>query len=269
MIRIIEILLKQDFRYNYFKFNSVLISFLSVFLSLGIYWYTSQAIGTDLLDQEGWNGMSYFDYVVFGEVILLFPIFCVDWLTRATKISISEGLFDYALTTPLGPYKIIRDIFCSGIWRQILNISLTLFFATVFFSFPIEQVNWGAVLILEISFLPTFLGLGIISSAIVIQFGKGQGVISKLLTLLTVGAGLYFPVTTFPEWLQSSLSHISPVSILLTTSRDFFFNTSQNYTWVSIIPLAWSMSVFSIAIIASSLSIRRLQRGHGTYLVRH
>ena len=72
---------------------------------------------------------------------------------------------------------------------------------------------------LQLLFLPVFLGLGLLATALTVFFGRGVQALSHLGVAVAVAAGAYFPVTLFPPVLQKTLTWVSPFTLFLQGIR--------------------------------------------------
>ena len=83
-----------------------------------------------------------------------------------------------------------------------------------FFDLLINQdvlVQWAYSLIL---YIPVFFLIGELVSLLVLMTGRGAGIVSQVLFLVSILSGVFFPVEVFPGWLLKLVQYLPTTTIV-------------------------------------------------------
>ncbi len=68
------------------------------------------------------------------------------------------------------------------------------------------------------TFIPVVWGIGAVTAAVVLTFKRGGGAVGIATFALTVTSGTYFPISLFPDWVET-LARLNPLAIALDGMR--------------------------------------------------
>jgi ABC-2 type transport system permease protein len=88
----------------------------------------------------------------------------------------------------------------------------------VVFGFSISQANFVTALVVLILSIASFSGFGILSAAVVLLVKKGDPIAWLFGGASSLLAGVYYPLSVLPSWLQP-LSHVLPLTYALNAMR--------------------------------------------------
>jgi ABC-2 type transport system permease protein len=231
---------------QYSRKVSHILEIVSIVISLFVYFYISKAFSSSVDDAISSFGGSYFDYVVFGEIFMMLPLYFLDAPYKKIKSSIVEGSFDIYLSLPITLNRLIF-ILCSWNLVQVLKrVILTFLIASLFFDFSMNYASLPQLIILQIVSILPFLGLGLCVSCLILFFGRGESALGYLNTIISISAGSFFPLSVLPQWLQDSSRLLSPFTILLENSR-YILNSPlglMDFSKVVFVLLVWGCFIF-------------------------
>jgi len=99
-----------------------------------------------------------------------------------------------------------------------LRIAVYLAWGAFLFDFPLRAANWLTVVVVLLASLLAFSGLGILSSAYLLLFKRGNPAKWLILGVSSVVGGMLFPVSILPDWLQV-IAHLNPITYALDAMR--------------------------------------------------
>ena len=216
-MRLFAMVLFREFRNNYPTSWSIGSQAAKLFLMLLGYWYTAKAFAPNFTQFPG--AENFFTYVIVGECVLAIPMTLMMSFAMSLKNLSSEGTLDSVLTLPKA-HQVSLIFF--GLAPVVVEIGWTvvyLLMAVLFFGFRLPLEGVFMVFILQILALPLFMALGFISSALLLRFGRGEGILDAGIRAALVFAGVYFPTTVMPDTLVSVLKVISPFNMSLDFAR--------------------------------------------------
>ncbi len=234
-MRSFYLLLKHEFNLHFPRWYSLVVQVVVVVVTLLGYWYFSQAIEPSAQFQADMPE-GYFFYLVVGELSLLWPSLFVSHPARLVK----QFYYKQSLDSLLVLREKAALVLIKMTGGQVLIQSLKYIFYVVALLALSEQIKLFNLLyffVLQALFLPLFMTVGVLSSCMVVYFGRGEKIIQVVVNASYVMAGVYFPVKVFPEFIQDIFS-VSPFNELISQSRNIlsmgaidwsFFASSLNF----------------------------------------
>lgn len=251
--------LKLEFIKEYRKFFPSFLSFGFIFfaqaINVAIYWYTSKSF-VPSFEYHG-QQISYFDFVISGEIFLFFPTLCAAHMIRLQKMNFIDGSFNRLL---IGPYPLpvtyiflLLPVFVLDSLKFLVLISFSIFLSPNSFL----NLQFFSALFFVFLSLPAFFGIGLIANALLIRFGRGQGVALMLFSALAAISGLYFPIQVFPDTFSKFIQLLSPINLVLQTGRQLLFSGWQEtfVTYGLISLFTWSILLVTIGLFLLKWSI--------------
>lgn len=260
MLLLCKLSILKEYRNKYPTKLSWLGQVLSELVMLTIYWYTAKAFLPNL--QVLKSGVDYFSYIVVGESVLFLPSLLMTAFVRIFRSEVQQGTFEPTL---LSIFSLQRSWLIQALGLVIVEGSRLLIVFTIaigLFNLSVSSLpTLLAVFFLQILALPFFAGLGLLGAAMMIILGRGDRILVLLTTGMTVLAGAYFPANVLPLGLQSILHQISPMTILLDSTRAIFQGESsfelliQSASFLLIGSLIFS--ILGLAAIRASIIFHR------------
>lgn len=221
MIGALGLLLLQEYR---FQFNSKLQYAFILFnaaVSLLVYWFASKAImSSGAVDfNEQWMAGSYFEFLLTGELVLLFPLALVGSMARAVRFAWNEGLLEDFFLCPRGPFAPLVRLGAAMLLPAVLHMILVPLMAWLFCGYGFPPAAVFAILFSVTVTLPVFAAVGITAAAILLRFARGEGFLNQFSYAAGILAGSYFPLSVLPVQIYEFLRLASPFALLLGHCR--------------------------------------------------
>lgn len=225
---VLTFLFSHELRLFFPRWFSPFVQAIIVLSSLIFYWYFSKSIMA-APSFEGEMPEGYFIYIIVGELSLLWPGILLANSSRVIKQFYYKRALDNLLVLKEKASGLLIKMSLSQMLLQ--SIKYILYFAAAFYFS--QYINIGSVtnfLLLQLVYVPLFLGLGLLAGCIVVYFGRGEKIIQLFVSASYVLAGVYFPSTVFPKFVQDIFKY-SPFNDLIQLSRS---TLSGNLTIVDI-----------------------------------
>ena len=219
----------------------------SEIILLTVYWYTAKSFVPNLGLSTG--RVDYFTYIVVGETILFLPTLLITVFTRIFRAEIQQGTLEPTLvsSSSLASSWLAQAMGLSIV--ESLRIILVIALATLVFRISVVPFSsLLLIIILQIVAVPFFAGLGLIGASIMVFTGRGDRVIPMITTLMTVLAGAYFPPEVLPKSVYFWSTHLSPMSMLLETSREAIRLGWASPNWIQSAGLLAAYSLIFLAL---------------------
>jgi ABC-2 type transport system permease protein len=176
----------------------------------------------------------YFAYVVVGLAILQVLNSTFTTLPGVARQELVAGTFERLVLSPFGPVRAIMAMTVFPLLYASVTGVLMLAFAYLVFGMP---VRWSTVPIAvpvgalaALSFAP----FGLFAAATVLVFKQAISGMTWIVAAMAIVAGLYFPVTLLPDWLQWA-SEVQPFTPAVDLLRNLYVGTPlRDPLWISI-----------------------------------
>jgi ABC-type polysaccharide/polyol phosphate export permease len=261
VLNLLTHLFKLNNRNEYISFYSVLLELVAIILSLGIYHFTSLAFESSVDSSLAIYGVNYFEFIVMGEIVLALPLFFLEGAYRKVRQSLMDGVWDTLNYLDINRLKSILFLIFTAMPKEVIRIIVTLSFSYLFFDFNLSFYFIAIILFYVVLTLPIFFALGLVFCSILLKTGRGQAAIGYFLTLMSIGAGGFFPLSVLPEKFVHFL-HFFPYTLVLEEARLYlakgdlyeFSGLLLVFGWCFIIPIGF-MTFTKIAKTQTSESI--------------
>ncbi len=209
--------LKRDLQEQLsFKFQ-FLMQIFSIAAQTWVFFYLGKFIQISL--GSGSNGeFDYFGFLLLGVAFSGYQFSGLNSFALALHKEIGQGTLESVLMTPTHPLTLI---FANALWSFVaatIKVCGYLLIGTLCFGLQIKSMNFWALGFGFILTALSFSGLGLISAAFVLIYKRGDPVAYALNGLTRLFAGVYFPVTILPLWLQN-ISRFLPMTHALAFMR--------------------------------------------------
>lgn len=245
MITLFKLIFLKEYKYYYPEKKYIFINLVTELFSLLVLMMMSQAFELKTQFLTEYN-ISYFTFLLIGEECLKIPSLLLMLPTRSFKQLSIEGVLDRHLIGKNILRKTLTLSTLSFIMIEFVILALVLLIAKLFMSLQISFLGIFSILLIQLLFIPIFLGLGFLSLAIFIKLRRGEGFITKATSVLTVLSGAYFPATLFPEFMYGFLNNFSPYNIILNITRSVAGHTS---TTIDLLKYGSLSLVFTILFV--------------------
>lgn len=235
VVSLITHFFRLTLRNEYFSKLGILIDIISVNITLLIYYYTSKTFGHAAASSLAPYKTNFFEFIVFGEILLTLPLFFLEGTFRKVKQAMVEGVWQTFSLLPIPPVKAVVFLCFSALPKELLRIGMLLLCSFIFFDLKIDLKFFVLVSFATLITIPIFFSLGLLLSGALIKLGRGQALLGYVITLLSVSAGAFFPIAVLPDFIVM-LSKYSPYTVLLETSRLYYADAQievlYHYLWL-------------------------------------
>jgi ABC-2 type transport system permease protein len=120
--------------------------------------------------------------------------------------------------SPLSISEYVTGLVVTGVMTSAIGLVAMLALATTVFGLPVFSLGVQLVPLLLVLFL-FGIALGVVASAVVLRFGPAsEWLVWPIPALLSPFAGVFYPVSTLPIWMQW-VSHLLPPSYVFEALR--------------------------------------------------
>lgn len=232
---------------------------LGAFMTLTIFYYVSRLVRVGAFESAD----DYFAFVVVGIVVLQMLTFLLASPPMVVRQELVAGTFERIVLSPLGPVAGIAAMLLFPFVLALLTGSAALLFAVAFFGLDLDLLN--AALAIPIACLAAlaFAPFGVLSVALVLIVKQAALGTTLVLTGISVIAGLYFPVSLLPGWIEWT-SEVQPFTPAVDLLRHELVGTSLSdpalLAIVKLVGFAVAMLPLSLWALAGAVRFTR-QRG--------
>ncbi len=238
----------------YHKF-SYFFEMISIVLSLFVYFYTSKAfvLGSNVF---GYQGLTYFDFIIIGDLALMLPLYIIEAPIRNIKDSIDTKVINTFIILKIAPWKIFLTLGYSDFLRTLMRVLINIILIVIFFDtgLGIEHIKNACLQIVLV--LPFCLCLGALVSAFYIYFGRGVHASGYITVLISIFSGAFFPVEVLPRQVYVIFEGLIPLVKMLKGVRSLG-HYSENI-WIFIL---WMMMLVPIGMIVQRAFFKYSNRG--------
>jgi ABC-2 type transport system permease protein len=193
---------------------------LSVFFSLTLFYYISRLVSVSQFSSPD----DYYAFAVIGLVILQVVNSVLQTPPTALRQELVAGTFERMVLSPFGAVGgMIAMLICPFLLAIVLGL-IMLGFATIVFGVPVE---WDTVpLSIPVAALTavSFAPFGMLLLAVVLVVKQAAGGATWLVALISLVAGLYFPVSLLPDWIEWA-SEVQPFTPAVDLLRHLLVDT--------------------------------------------
>ena len=197
---------------------SFLLQLGGIFFSVAIFYFLSQLFGTAVSPQLEIYGGDYFSFVLIGLAFSGFLGLSLSNFATSIREGQMMGTLEIML---LSPTRLSAILLSSSLWAYLLTtlrVVVYLLVGSLVFGAGLGQANIVSALLVMLLSIASFSGIGIMSAALVLMVKKGDPVAWLLGGASSLLAGVYYPISVLPGWLEP-LSHILPLTYALDAMR--------------------------------------------------
>lgn len=218
--------LKRDFSQALSYRLSFIMQFGGIFFSVAIFYFLSQLFGIAVAPQLEAYGGDYFSFVLIGLAFTGFLGLSLSNFAASIREGQMMGTLEIML---LSPTRLSSILISSSLWAYLfttLRVVVYLLVGALIFGASLSQANVLAALVVMLLAIASFSGIGILSAAIVLLVKKGDPITWVLGSMSSLLAGVYYPISVLPDWLEP-LSRVLPLTYALDAMR---LATLQGYS---------------------------------------
>ena len=197
---------------------SFLMQLGGIIFSVAIFYFLSLLFGTAVSPQLEVYGGDYFSFVLIGLAFSGFLGLSLSNFAASIREGQMMGTLEIML---LSPTRLSAILLSSSLWAYLLTtlrVVVYLLVGSLVFGAGLGHANIISALLVMLLSIASFSGIGIMSAALVLMIKKGDPVAWLLGGASSLLAGVYYPISVLPDWLEP-LSHILPLTYALDAMR--------------------------------------------------
>lgn len=179
--------------------------------------FLSEAFGPAVDSEISTYGGSYFGFAVIGVAMSTFMAVGLSGMASRVREGQLMGTLELQLVTP-NPLALL--LFGSSLWAHARAlVTLALYLGTgVLLGMDVSGANWVVALVSLVVAVVAFNALGLVAAAYVVVLKQGNPVTLVLTAATSLLAGVLYPVTVLPDWLQA-IARLLPLTHALELMR--------------------------------------------------
>lgn len=207
---------------------------LSGFFSLTLFYYISRLVQVEVFESPD----AYYAYAVIGLVILQVLNSTLATPPAGMRQELVAGTFERMVLSPFGPVGgAVSMLVFPFVYALIMAVAM-LAFASLVFGL---DVHWSTVpLVVPVAMLGalSFAPFGILMLAMVLVVKQVAAGTTWIIAGISLIAGLYFPVTLLPDWVQW-MSEVQPFTPAVELMRNLLVGTAlSDPVWLHLARMA-------------------------------
>ena len=257
-LRDLLLFFQRDLRIASTYRSPFVLEILEALFGAAMFYYVARFVDSPELKQSLPHGTTYFAYSLVGFAFFDYLHAALDSFDRSLEEARDTGTLEPLLVTQVPLPVIIAGSAVYPFLATTLRIAVYLGWGALLFGFPLQSANWLTVIVVLLATLLAFSGMGILSSAYLLLFKRGNPAKWFLLSVSGVAGGMLFPVSILPDWLQF-VAHMNPVTYALDAMRSALLdgaNVLQIAHPLSIL-LLFAVILLPLSIWAFSWALRR------------
>ena len=248
-LRDLLLFFKRDLRIASTYRSPFVLEIVEALFGAAMFYYVARFVDSPELKQSLPHGTTYFAYSLVGFAFFDYLHAALDSFDRSLEEARDTGTLEPLLVTQVPLPVIIAGSAVYPFLATTLRIAVYLGWGALLFGFPLQSANWLTVIVVLLATLLAFSGMGILSSAYLLLFKRGNPAKWFLLSVSGVAGGMLFPVSILPDWLQF-VAHMNPVTYALDAMRSALLDGAN------VLQIAHPLSILLLfAVILLPLSI--------------
>jgi len=210
--------LKRDFSLAVSYRLSFIMQLSGIFISVTAFYFLSKLFGAALVPQLQEYGGDYFSFVLIGLAFSGYLNLSLSGFSQSIREGQMMGTLEIMLASPT---RLSSILISSILWPYLLmtlNVIIYLVFGVFVFNVDVSNANFLASVVILIPAIASFSGIGILSAAVVLLVKKGDPVAWFYGSLSGLLAGVFYPISVLPGWLEP-LSRVLPMTYALDAMR--------------------------------------------------
>lgn len=216
---------RRDFLVTWSYRFAFLSDFINMFVQVITFGLIGRIVNPGSIPEYGQTQPGYVEFVVVGIVVTSFLQIALSRVVNVVRQEQLQGTLEAVMMTPTATSTFqIGSVAYDLVY---VPVRTTLFLVAVSLLLDISFDPQGYLLAVPIllAFIPFVWGLGIFTAAATLTFRRGAGLITFFVSGLILLSESYFPLSVFPEWLQT-VAELNPLYVALNAVRELVIGSS-------------------------------------------
>jgi ABC-2 type transport system permease protein len=226
------------------------LEWFAIVASVAGLWFVSKLVPSSAAFGSG-HTATYFEYAVVNVAFVTLQTAALQSFENSIRNEQVYGTLEAVLATPT---SVSLVVLAAGAWAftlAFIQVALSLAMAGLF-GLDFGHVNIGSLVVFLILAIAATVPLGVIGAATIVRFKQGTPTQVVLGRASSVLAGVLFPVSLLPLWLQGA-SWMLPLTHALNGIRGAFQGATLRDLWPDMI---W-LTVATVVLLPVSLFVFR------------
>lgn len=235
---------------------------LSMLLTLTVFYYISRLVTVGSFRSPD----DYYAFVVVGLVILQVIMSTLQAPPTLLQTELLTGTFERLAVSPFGPVAGICSMLLFPFVLSLVSALVMLTFAWLIFGMPVHwSTAWLGIPLAALAAL-SFSCFGVVLTGLVLVFKQATFGTTWVIGLISLSAGLYFPVALLPGWVQWT-SDVQPFTPAVDLLRSVLVGTARiDSVWLDLVKLVGFSAVLMPMAVLALVRITEVSRNRGTIL---
>jgi ABC-2 type transport system permease protein len=230
---------------------------LGAFFSLTLFYYISRLVSVNQFETPD----DYYAFAVVGLVILQVINSTLHTPSTTLRQELVAGTFERIMLSPFGPVGGVISMLVFPFLLTVVLGGVMLSFAAIVFGVPLELDTLPLGIPVAALAALAFAPFGLLLLAVVLVMKQAAGGATWLIALISLVAGLYFPVSLLPDWIEWA-SDVQPFTPAVDLMRNLLVGTPlEDPAWVNLLRLVGFAAVLMpLGAWLAGLAVRAAQR---------
>jgi ABC-2 type transport system permease protein len=230
---------------------------ISTAVSLTLFYYVSRLVNSRAVGSPD----EYYAFVVVGLAIFGVLASVLSTPVATLRAELQAGTFERMVLSPFGPVRSIAALLLFPLALALFLAILSLAFAAIVFGLDLRWET--APLAIPIAALGAlaFAPFGLAMTALVVLVKQTNAGATLVITGVTLLAGIYFPVSLLPDWIQWA-SEVQPFTPAIDLLRNVLVGTPLTApAWGELLKLVgFAVVTLPLALLALRAAVERSRR---------
>ena len=242
-------ILRKQFKIEFHYRLSFFIQFANIPIGIFSFFFFSKIVNTnsDFFSYD----LSFLSFAVLGMMSLEFSTLILNYITRMVREEQISGILEEIELNGISFYQYFLASSAYPFFLATLKLILYLIILILLKEININILELFLILNVLIFSLFAMSGIAIIASSFILYFKKGNFITSIYITLAGLIAGIIYPTSVLPEWLQN-FSFILPTFHMADLLRNLAVENIDitmffiNIIWLGILAFFYNIASFLI-----------------------
>jgi ABC-2 type transport system permease protein len=235
---------------------------LSMLFTLTVFYYISRLVTVGSFSSPD----DYYAFVVVGLVILQVITSTLHTPPTALQSELFTGTFERLAVSPFGPVAAVCSMLLFPFVFSLVSALVMLTVAWLVFGLPVQWSTAGLGIPVAALGALAFSCFGVVITGLVLVFKQATFGTTWVIGLISLTAGLYFPVALLPDWVQWT-SDVQPFTPAVDLLRSVLVGSAMaDSAWLDLVKLVGFAAVLMPLSVWLLVHLTRASQHRGTML---
>lgn len=229
-----------------------LLSFIGIFFRAFIFFFISRFIGDGVAPALAAYSGDYFSFVLIGLAFNLYFGTGLTTFAQSLREAQTTGTLEAMMLTPTPVSWLVVG---SAVWSYAFTTFRVLVYLAIglVLGVSLAGANWLAALTGLLVSVIAFASIGILAASVIMVIKRGDPVTALISNISALIGGVYYPIETLPDWLQTIAKFI-PLTYALRVTRLALLGGAS---WDELAPDLLILILFCLLLFPLSLWVFR------------